>query len=71
MKQAELENAQQHASDIINRWLKETQGTPMTLQLVKLGFAVVEGLKAAYVAGYRAGLKADLPTSPERDSHVP
>jgi len=36
---------------LINKWLGETYGLPITLQLTKLGFAVIEALEAAYKAG--------------------
>lgn len=44
-------------NQLVNRWLQETRGLPITLQLTKLGFAVINGLEAAYKAGLEAGAK--------------
>lgn len=42
------ERAAQQATALVNAWLQETQGMPVTLQLTKLGLRIVEALTAAY-----------------------
>lgn len=42
---------------LINDWLTQTRGLPVTLQLTKLGFHTIIALEVAYKAGFRAGRK--------------
>lgn len=39
------------STQLINDWLKKTHGLPVTLQLAKLSFAVIEGLEKAFSLG--------------------
>lgn len=48
------------ANELINRWLQETRGLPITLQLTKLGFAVIEGLEKAFELGREEGYEQQL-----------
>lgn len=57
-KQVRMPGANDIATDMINRWLRVSRGLPNTLQLTKLGFAVVAELESAYQAGFEAALKA-------------
>jgi hypothetical protein len=44
-------NATEITNTLINGWLNETRGLPVTLQLTKLGFKCIEALNDAYLAG--------------------
>lgn len=46
---------QDMTNELINRWLQETRGLPITLQLTKLGFAVIQGLQLAFELGRKEG----------------
>lgn len=47
-------NTHDATTQLINDWLKEAQGLPITLSLAKLGIRVIEAMNAAYVAGATA-----------------
>ncbi len=42
-------------NELVNGWLERTQGLPVTLQLTKLGLAVIDALGKAFKAGFIAG----------------
>lgn len=48
-------DASQITTKLINRWLEKTRGLPVTLQLTKLSFAVVDALVEAYELGRQHG----------------
>lgn len=50
--------AAEKATQLINQWLDETRGLPMTLQLAKLGLKVAEGIDDAEQAAYERGIRA-------------
>lgn len=44
-------DASEMTNSLINGWLEKTRGLPITLQLTKLGFAVIEALEEAFALG--------------------
>lgn len=55
MKKKSDFDASEMTDKLINDWLAETRGLPVTLQLTKLGFAVEEGLEQAFELGRKQG----------------
>lgn len=51
MSKAKTFDATAVTNDLVNAWLDETRGLPVTLQLNKLGFKIIEALESAYQAG--------------------
>lgn len=51
-------DAAEMTTKLINDWLEQTRGLPITLQLTKLSFAVIGGLEAAYELGKKAEAKS-------------
>lgn len=51
-------DAAEMTNKLINDWLEQTRGLPITLQLTKLSFAVIGGLEAAYEFGKKAEAKS-------------
>lgn len=45
-------NAVEITNDLVNAWLDETRGLPVTLQLSKLSFKIIEALQNAYTHGH-------------------
>lgn len=45
-------------NQIVNDWLEEAAGLPITIGLSKLGFQIINGLEAGYRAGLKAGLES-------------
>lgn len=39
----------------VNEWLDKTRGLPVTLQLTKLGFSIIDALEVAFTQGFIAG----------------
>lgn len=44
-------------NQVVNEWVQQNFGLPITISLNRLGFAVAEALEAAWRAGFESGWK--------------
>jgi len=52
-------NAHEEGQKVVNEWLQEDRGLPVTLGISKLGLRIIGALKAAYEAGQQSQQKTE------------